>query len=177
MTTFDDLSKRSAQNEDAMDVDEENNQGGAPKKDQDEAATEITQTNPPPAVETPTEPPKRTGQKEPLDMDSLYPVFWDLQAYFSAPTRLFDADNFSSFKKGLESTIVSFRKVSSDLEMRGMGKGSEERRALKHKRGENESEITNSFNPKYLTSRDLFELEVSKRIVLFPLGYTNIRPD
>lgn len=168
VTTFDDLSKRSAGNEDAMDVD---NQDDTPKKDQDGAATENSQADPP-AVE---EPSKRPDPKEALDMDSLYPMFWNLQAYFSAPTRLFDANDFNSFKSGLESTIVSFRKVSSSLDMRGMGKGSEEmRRAMKRKRGENESEITTSFNPKYLTSRDLFELEVSICSLLSSLSYANI---
>jgi THO complex subunit 1 len=96
-----------------------------------------------------------------LDMDALYPIFWGLQANFSAPTRLFDPEHFASFRAGLEATLTIFQRVNTDLENRGMVKGLEEpRRGPKRKRVGDVSEMTNSFNPKYLTSRDLFELEV-----------------
>ena len=96
-----------------------------------------------------------------LDMDALYPIFWGLQANFSSPTSLFDSEHFASFRAGLEATLTIFQRVNTDLENRGMAKGLEEpRRGPKRKRVGDVGEMTNSFNPKYLTSRDLFELEV-----------------
>ncbi|KAI9869640.1 MAG: hypothetical protein M1830_005266 [Pleopsidium flavum] len=96
-----------------------------------------------------------------LDMDSLYPIFWTLQQDFSNPTRLFEPARFESFKRGLESTITKFKEVQNELDGRGVAKVSEDRRGTKRKRGERGDDLASNFNPKYLTSRDLFELEVS----------------
>lgn len=100
----------------------------------------------------------------PLDMDSLYPIFWTLQQDFSNPIRLFESVNFESFKKGLESIITKFKEVQSSLDSRGIAKSSEDRRGTKRKRGERAEDLASNFNPKYLTSRDLFELEVCHSI-------------
>ncbi|MCJ1472769.1 hypothetical protein MMC13_001418 [Lambiella insularis] len=98
-----------------------------------------------------------------LDVDTLYPIFWSLQDYFSVPTRLFNAANLTSFKNGLEAALAKFREVQTDLETRGSGRTPEEpnKRGIKRKRGSPSEEVSSSFNPKYLTSRDLFELEIS----------------
>ncbi|KAL2005947.1 hypothetical protein VTN00DRAFT_10440 [Thermoascus crustaceus] len=105
---------------------------------------------------------KISSAEQPVDLDALYPIFWDLQSYFSAPTRLFNPQHFASFKVGLEATLDTFKRVNTDLDSRGFVKGSEElRRGTKRKRMGDESEIATSFNPKYLTSRDLFDLEVN----------------
>ncbi|GFF55109.1 uncharacterized protein P25A2.03 [Aspergillus udagawae] len=97
-----------------------------------------------------------------VDLDALYPVFWGLQAYFSAPTRVFDPQNFSSFKTGLESTLIAFKNIRTDLENQSASKTAEEiRKSTKRKRSVDGQEIASSFNPKYLTSRDLFDLEVN----------------
>ncbi|OJD28489.1 hypothetical protein ACJ73_00088 [Blastomyces percursus] len=94
-------------------------------------------------------------------MDELYRIFWSLQNNFSSPTSLFDPANFAAFKTGLEASLSIFQKVNTDMEARIM-KGSEDaRRGLKRRRVGDGTEMTNSFNPKYLTSRDLFELEVN----------------
>ena len=98
--------------------------------------------------------------QEPIDMDSLYPIFWTLQQDFSNPTRLFDSTRFESFKGGLESTIAKFKEVQSDIDTRIITRASEDRRGTKRKRGERGEDLASNFNPKYLTSRDLFELEV-----------------
>lgn len=96
------------------------------------------------------------------DLDSLYPLFWALQDSFSNPTNLFDSSKFQTFKLGLESTLHKFKDVHNDLEVRGVTRASDEaKRGTKRKRGGSADELTSSFNPKYLTSRDLFELEVS----------------
>ncbi|EGE84897.1 nuclear matrix protein [Blastomyces gilchristii SLH14081] len=110
-----------------------------------------------PATKKPQEPePSSTPS-----MDELYPIFWSLQNNFSSPTSLFDPANFAAFKTGLEASLSIFQKVNTDMEAR-MTKGSEDaRRGLKRRRVGDGMEMTNSFNPKYLTSRDLFELEVN----------------
>lgn len=96
-----------------------------------------------------------------VDLDALYPMFWGLQAYFSAPTKVFDAQNFTEFKRGLEATLFTFKNVNTDLETSSTSKSSEEvRKSSKRKRTADAQEISSSFNPKYLTNRDLFDLEV-----------------
>lgn len=105
--------------------------------------------------------------QEPLDMDTLYPTFWTLQQDFSNPTRLFEAARFESFKYGLESTFAKFKKVQSDVDTRSTIKAPEDRRGTKRKRGERGEDLASNFNPKYLTSRDLFELEVRQPLRCF----------
>ena len=96
-----------------------------------------------------------------VDLDALYPMFWGLQAYFSAPTKCFDPQHFATFKSGLESTLAAFKDVNTDLEAQSNSKVAEElRKSTKRKRSTDGTEVASSFNPKYLTSRDLFDLEV-----------------
>ena len=101
-----------------------------------------------------------------IDLDGLYPMFWSLQAYFSAPTKTFDSQHFATFKSGLEATLSTFRSIHMDMENSGTSRTLEEtRKSSKRKRTADGQEIASSFNPKYLTSRDLFDLEVR----VFPL--------
>ncbi|KAJ3461797.1 hypothetical protein MRS44_010350 [Fusarium solani] len=92
---------------------------------------------------------KKGDKEKPLSTDALYPLFWSLQESFSQPKRLFEAANLASFKESLGATMKFFQTIHNDS-----------RRSLKRKRdaGE-EDENSNAFNPKYLTSRDLFDLE------------------
>ncbi|OKL62078.1 hypothetical protein UA08_02723 [Talaromyces atroroseus] len=107
------------------------------------------------------------GQKEgenskTVDLNALYPIFWGLQAFFSAPTRLFDAQNFASFRSGLETTLSTFKLMNTDIDTWSTTKAPDElRRGLKRKRNDEGVDISSSFNPKYLTSRELFDLEVN----------------
>ncbi|KAI4174108.1 MAG: hypothetical protein LQ343_002554 [Gyalolechia ehrenbergii] len=111
---------------------------------------------------------EKPQQPEP-DTESLYPVFWSLQDIFSQPTRLFDTQVFSSFKSGLDLTLRKFKAVQQHQQSRGTHKlPSSPSRPLKRKRSDTNSsdhnqkrQLTSSFNPRYLTSRDLFELEIS----------------
>lgn len=160
LTTFDDIQKHSPSNENVMDIDapEEKDKPGTNAQSATDAKTgdAMHESNSDRANAD------KTDQPEAFNMDTLYPIFWGLQAYFSAPTKLFDAEKFASFKSGIEATLASFRKVSADLETSGMAKGPEDsRRGTKRKRNEETAEATTNFNPKYLTSRDLFELEVA----------------
>ncbi|KAK2476643.1 hypothetical protein H9L39_11867 [Fusarium oxysporum f. sp. albedinis] len=94
---------------------------------------------------------RKADKEKPLSTDELYPLFWSLQEYFSQPKKLFETTNLTSFKEGLAATMKVFQTVHNDS-----------RRSLKRKResGE-EDESSNTFNPKYLTSKDLFDLEIS----------------
>lgn len=103
-----------------------------------------------------------SASKEDIDMNRLYTTFWSLQESFSQPTKLFDDANLASFKDGLDATLSKFRGIRQERPARGPSKMSEEGgRGVKRKRGTAEDELSNAFNPKYLTSRDLFDLEVS----------------
>lgn len=96
------------------------------------------------------------------DLDTLYPIFWSLQQSFSNPTRLFDDNNLQTLKDGLRSTMLKFKEVHQESSPRANLRASDEvKRGVKRKRNGQEDEISASFNPKYLTSRDLFDLEIS----------------
>ena len=92
------------------------------------------------------------------DLDTLYPLFWSLQSYFSAPTRLFDSQNLSSFKEGIAATMTCFQKVG--VNAAPSRRHDDIKRGTKRKRSESGNEVASTFNPKYLTNRDLFDLEV-----------------
>jgi THO complex subunit 1 len=103
-----------------------------------------------------------SNSKEDVDLDALYPVFWSLQAYFSAPSKVFDSERFASFKAGLEATLSAFKNINTEIENQSAARASEDaRKSNKRKRIADGAEVASSFNPKYLTSRDLFDLEVS----------------
>ena len=97
--------------------------------------------------------------------DILYPLFWSLQEDFSQPTRLFDPQTFQSFQSGLDLTLRKFKAIQQEQKSRGPSKlPSDPNRPPGRKRSDSEAdrqELANSFNPRYLTSRDLFELELS----------------
>ncbi|KAK4620838.1 THO complex subunit 1 [Fulvia fulva] len=109
-------------------------------------------------------PTKRTAEEEILSSNELYPIFWRLQHDFSDPTRLFNDGNFVLFKKGLASSIAKFQKTATVVQTRS---GEDDRRGTKRKMDEDginpdaSEHLVDNYNPKYLTSRDLFELELS----------------
>ena len=92
------------------------------------------------------------------DLDLLYPLFWSLQSYFSAPTKLFDRANLTSFKEGISATMSCFQTMTAHTAV-GSRQG-DTKRGTKRKRTEAGNEVSSTFNPKYLTNRDLFDLEV-----------------
>ncbi|KAJ5108836.1 hypothetical protein N7456_005511 [Penicillium angulare] len=99
---------------------------------------------------------------EKVDLDVLYPIFWNLQSFFSTPTKMFDTESFASFKTGLEATLNAFKNINTELENKTSARSSDEAiKSHKRKRVNDEAEFGTNFNPKYLTSRDLFDLEVS----------------
>lgn len=107
-------------------------------------------------------PPKKV-EEEVLSTNDLYPIFWRLQHDFSEPTRLFNEDNFAALKKGLACTIAKFKKTPTVVQTKA---GEEGKRGTKRKMGESstpgsDDHLLDNYNPKYLTSRDLFDLELS----------------
>jgi THO complex subunit 1 len=104
-----------------------------------------------------TEPDSRTEKKlTTLDFDSLYPVFWSLQHSFSNPPRLFDDEKFKQFQGALEATLAKFKEVDKVIQS-----GESARKAGSPATADDSyDEYADAFNPKYLTSRDLFKLEV-----------------
>ncbi|KAI5868159.1 THO complex subunit 1 transcription elongation factor-domain-containing protein [Durotheca rogersii] len=103
---------------------------------------------------------KPTPEK-PLDTSALYPIFWSLQHDFSQPTTLFDPAQLAKFKAGLEATVAAFEAVEK---LQRSTKGSDENKTIpqKRKNPEGDDDLRSSTNnPKYLTGRELFELEIS----------------
>ncbi|KIV94682.1 hypothetical protein PV10_02426 [Exophiala mesophila] len=95
----------------------------------------------------------------PPDLDALYPRFWTLQSFFSAPTRLFEPANMSTFKDGIELTLTTFKSISQTSAP--TTNPTDIKRGLKRKRTDlDPSNTSSTFNPKYLTNRDLFDLEL-----------------
>lgn len=158
-------------------VEPPSNDGDSMDVDQDGTKTEASTPKPAtPAVETPPQTagragsravpikaPKKTAEEEVLDNSTLYPIFWRLQQDFSDPTRLFASDNFQSFKKGLAATLLKFKKTptvqtrSSENSHRGTKRKSTDDDAVI----ETKDQFADNYNPKYLTSRELFDLELS----------------
>lgn len=174
ITTFDQLPP-SITNDEKMDIDQEDTAIAAAK---DEAADitlmegeskpsvdDITKAGKTVSFETPTiQEPKQ--DQDVLSADSLYPVFWSLQNFFSNPTRLFVKESFETFKAGLAATMTKFKaadeeqmrqgaaaRIADEARGRGINSG-----VVGEKR--KRDELGSHFNPKYLTSRELFELEV-----------------
>lgn len=119
-----------------------------------------------------------------LDTDTLYPIFWTLQQAFSNPPKLFTDEYLAEFRVGIEHTITKFKDVPKVIPAKNKDKSderdlskdkgkaeagaegnyenasAEDGRGMKRKHDEGEEEFASPYNPKYLTSRDLFELEV-----------------
>ena len=97
-------------------------------------------------------------KSEAPDLDSLYPIFWSLQSFFSSPTRLFDRTELATFKIGMAATLSVFQKMPNT----SSATSSTLKRGTKRKLSDTDSPtvVSNTFNPKYLTNRDLFDLEV-----------------
>ncbi|KAI1143970.1 THO complex subunit 1 transcription elongation factor-domain-containing protein [Hypoxylon sp. FL0543] len=102
----------------------------------------------------------KPAPEKPLDTNALYPVFWSLQHYFSQPTSLFDSAQLLKFKTGLEATMTAFETVEK---LQRSTKGSDDSKITPQKRKHSETDEdlrSSTNNPKYLTSRELFELEI-----------------
>ena len=168
VTAYDETYMQFLSSSDHMDVDVDDNKKSN-RTGQDQASSKINELPPSIVNEEATKDAKVVkfdsksleSKASALDADTLYPIFWSLQDYFSTPIKLFETANMKSLRSSLEATLLKFKDVQKDVEIRSDSKAPEEnRRGKKRKRGSNGEETASSFNPKYLTSRDLFELEV-----------------
>jgi THO complex subunit 1 len=110
-------------------------------------------------VETDSEPAKAQSEKDTrpsMTTDELYPAFWDMQKSFANPTKVLQPEVFIGFKRSFDATLEKFKSMPKMLSTSSEGRGT--------KRGIDDME-TDDFaadrNPKYLTSRELFGLEVN----------------
>ncbi|KOS39359.1 hypothetical protein ACN38_g9799 [Penicillium nordicum] len=155
VTTFDEISKESIEQKEQDATMTEGAEPTAPG----EAAAGQTESSKLPRVVVSTGDEKKSDE---VDLNALYPLFWSLQAYFSAPSKMFDAERFTSFKTGMEATLAAFKNINTEMENERSARASEDaRKSNKRKRIADGAEVATSFNPKYLTSRDLFDLEIS----------------
>ena len=162
-TKFEVLEQQKDQNGEKMEVDSE------PPKAESETPKASTPQPParPGSKAVPIKAPPKKEEEVVLSTSDLYPIFWHLQQDFSDPTRLFAADRFQTFKKGLAYTITKFKKTPTVVQTQAADDG---KRGTKRKIGEdgtngtqggNIDHFIDNYNPKYLTSRDLFDLELS----------------
>ncbi|KAF8442570.1 THO complex subunit 1 transcription elongation factor-domain-containing protein [Kalaharituber pfeilii] len=163
-TSFDQIPP--AINDEKMDVDQEIGvtgmaEGGDVVREEEAKSTDdSTKVGKAVTFETPASQQQKVDQ-EVLSADALYPIFWALQNYFSNPTKLFLKESFETFKAGLAATMAKFKAVDEEQSKQGRQQGMQMRRGEeKRKRGSDE-DLAAHFNPKYLTSRELFELELS----------------
>lgn len=153
VTTYDQVGPKIEPHEDAMDVDSK--EGG--EQGQGKAVSFSKK--------------KDIASEKVLDTDALYPVFWSLQESFNQPKKLFDPSHLRQFKSGLQATMAAF-KANPVQHDKKSSKQADEKRGLKRKLDTEDDGVLAAFNPKYLTSRDLFELEVRLRVhhtLLHPL--------
>ncbi|KAF1842021.1 nuclear matrix protein [Cucurbitaria berberidis CBS 394.84] len=147
VTTFEEFLKDSDAGEDLMQIDGDGSVPAA-KEDakSDESTTKLVELDK-----------SKDGTPTTLDIEALYPVFWSLQHSFSNPPRLFEEDNFKQFQKSLEATLAKFKEVPKVIQ----AGDSERKKGPKSGLDDDYDAFANTYNPKYLTSRDLFKLELS----------------
>jgi hypothetical protein len=80
------------------------------------------------------------------------------EAFSNPPDYFFKNGRINEFKKALDATLTKFKSVPKV----NQAAVANAKRGAKRKAGEMEhqDEFANTFNPKYLTSRELFSLEV-----------------
>ncbi|KAM0721209.1 hypothetical protein Q7P37_003496 [Cladosporium fusiforme] len=161
-----DLGEQLDNNGEGMDVDQDGSKTdtGTPKPATPAAETTPQPIGKPGSRAVPIKAPRKTVEEEVLDNSTLYPIFWRLQQDFSDPTRLFTTENFQAFKKGLAATLLKFKKTPTVMQARSSDAN---QRGTKRKLGDIDSttdtsdKFADNYNPKYLTSRELFDLELS----------------
>lgn len=145
-TTYDQVSPKLEATEDKMEIDSETPAVKEPVTQAQSKSVTFSEK-------------KDAGAEKSLDPDALYPVFWSLQESFNQPKKLFEAGHLAQFKFGLEETMKAFKASPVQHDAKSSKQG-DDKRGVKRKAESSEDEALTSFNPKYLTSRDLFELEV-----------------
>ena len=92
---------------------------------------------------------------ESLDPQALHSIFWGLQKSLAYPPRVLDPPIFAEFKSAFEATLMKFQAVPKVMANASVDQEQNGKRQIAEL-----DEYYDSYNPKYLTSRELFELEV-----------------
>jgi THO complex subunit 1 len=100
----------------------------------------------------------KAPEEPPPDLDTLYPKFWSLQSIFCSPTRLFESPVMTEFRENIALTLSCFKSISTSTSSTATT-GPKPTTGTKRKHSEI-SNTTTPFNSKYLTNRDLFDLEI-----------------
>ncbi|PFH61119.1 hypothetical protein XA68_18183 [Ophiocordyceps unilateralis] len=96
-----------------------------------------------------------------FDPENLYAPFWSLQESFSQPLKLFDPVHLIRFKSNLEATMKAFQAIHNAEGPHASKTADGAKRDARRRREEDAvDDGPETFNPKYLTSKDLFELEI-----------------
>lgn len=146
VTTFEDFLKDSSTGQDPMQTDSDE-----PEPVVEEQSKLEDKAGEPRGIDD-----RKEDEHATMDIDALYPVFWSLQHSFSNPPSLFEEDKFKHFQKSLEATLAKFKVVPKVIQ----SGDSDRKKGSNPRLDDNNDAFANSFNPKYLTSRDLFALEV-----------------
>ncbi|KAI9209228.1 THO complex, subunit THOC1 [Polychytrium aggregatum] len=97
-------------------------------------------------------------------IDELYKTFWGLQKYFSNPILLINPDNFAKFQQATEIIFTEFDRILLEIDGVGMdfpGSRADSSQGKRKRDAERaSSDRQEHFFPKFLTSRNLFQLEL-----------------
>ncbi|KAK4052839.1 hypothetical protein OIV83_002126 [Microbotryomycetes sp. JL201] len=106
----------------------------------------------------------------------FYHAFWSLQRYFSNPALLFEnattLESLKMLQSGMSRTLAAFSEATKqERRLAGSSKAGKRKAAAPQTDAEIETSLEQYFFPKYLTSRNLLELEIAdtsfRRQVLF----------
>jgi THO complex subunit 1 len=151
VTTFEEFLTTSTPVDDQMEID---------SKDGVNEELQAVDSEAKPTVSEPTE---TEVKPTTMNIDTLYPVFWSLQHCFSDPPQLFEEKTFKQFREGLEATLAKFKEVPKVIQAMDSSRTTSAQELL----DEDQDTYASASNPKYLTSRDLFKLEVSAMLITF----------
>jgi len=157
-----------AEQQDAMEVDVQQEVKAIPTGP---AADDKTKNASTPTTAGKTSKATEEKKEEPeMDIDTFYAAFWSLQRIFSDPREAFKDTTLSAVKTGLSATLRKFKEAPKILQTRNMPRtapGAQQQpqahlgKRKRSSRTEDKAGRATAFNPKYLTSRDLFTLEIS----------------
>jgi hypothetical protein len=95
--------------------------------------------------------------------DKFYSSFWTLQRYFSSPLSTLSDSNWDIFTKGFDNILREFESISAQT----VELSSEKRKRDSQEKVDRKltsaviADLKEFFFPKYLTSRNLFNLQVN----------------
>jgi THO complex subunit 1 len=95
-----------------------------------------------------------------LTTDDLYSIFWNMQKSFAHPPQVVQPEVIAEFKQSLEATLAKFKTLPKLLSANSSDATKRVKRDIETVERE---DFMTAMNPKYLTSKELFDLEASTR--------------